>query len=161
MISHPKPWSSSKPGYFFQKCPGRVSITAQNRVYSWLTERLQGLNGRDRSFIRLEAAWLGRHAPSCTIFAQSRQRLQKIAPSKEHPTGTTGSESVDHIAFPAADPRGMRERIRAGGVEMHYRSLLDAKLFQIFLKDPDGGTIELSFFGEIIESEEWHEEAIV
>jgi hypothetical protein len=29
------------------------------------------------------------------------------------------------------------------------------KLFQIFLKDPDDLTVELNFFGELIEEKEW------
>ena len=34
---------------------------------------------------------------------------------------------------------------------MHFRSFPDAKLFQIFLKDPDDVTIELNFLGEVID----------
>ena len=34
---------------------------------------------------------------------------------------------------------------------MHYRSFPDARLFQIFLKDPDDVTIELNFLGEVID----------
>jgi hypothetical protein len=40
-------------------------------------------------------------------------------------------------------------------VEMHYRSFPDAKLFQIFLKDPDDVTIELNFLGEVIDENAW------
>ena len=74
---------------------------------------------------------------------------------KKHPEGTTGSGSVDHIAFLAKDPEGVRRRIQKKGVEMHYRSFPDAKLFQIFLKDPDDVTIELNFLGEVIDEKEW------
>jgi hypothetical protein len=34
---------------------------------------------------------------------------------------------------------------------MHYRSFPDAKLFQIFLKDPNDVTIELNFLGEAVD----------
>jgi hypothetical protein len=38
---------------------------------------------------------------------------------------------------------------------MHFRSFPDAKLFQIFLKDPDDVTIELNFLGEVIDEKAW------
>jgi hypothetical protein len=38
---------------------------------------------------------------------------------------------------------------------MHFRSFPDAKLFQIFLRDPDDVTIELNFLGEVVDPEEW------
>jgi len=74
---------------------------------------------------------------------------------KKHPEGTTGSGSVDHIAFLAKDPWEIRSRIEKEGVEMHFRSIPDSKLFQIFFKDPDDVTIELNFFGEVIDEKEW------
>ena len=74
---------------------------------------------------------------------------------KKHPAGTTGSGSVDHIAFLAKDPWEVRRRIEKEGVEMHFRSIPDSKLFQIFLKDPDDVTIELNFLGEVIQEKDW------
>jgi len=74
---------------------------------------------------------------------------------KKHPKGTTGSGSVDHIAFLAKDPHEVRSRIQKNKVEMHFRSFPDAKLFQIFLKDPDDVTIELNFLGEVIDEKQW------
>jgi len=74
---------------------------------------------------------------------------------KKHPKGTTGSGSVDHIAFLAQNPGAVRERIQKSKVAMHFRSFPDAKLFQIFLKDPDDITIELNFLGEVIDDKEW------
>ena len=58
---------------------------------------------------------------------------------------------MDHIAFLAKDPNEVRERIQKHRIPMHFRSFPDAKLFQIFLKDPDDVTIELNFLGEVIE----------
>ena len=76
-------------------------------------------------------------------------------PEVTRPKGTNGSGSVDHIAFLAQDPEAVRERIQKNKVEMHYRSFPDAKLFQIFLKDPDDVTIELNFLGEVIDEKQW------
>ena len=72
--------------------------------------------------------------------------------------GTRGSGSVDHIAFLAQDPEGVRDRIKKNKVDMQVRSFPDAKLFQIFLKDPDDVTIELNFLGEVVDESKFQGE---
>ncbi|HEY7239016.1 MAG TPA: hypothetical protein VH600_07605, partial [Burkholderiales bacterium] len=59
------------------------------------------------------------------------------------------------IEFLARDPDEVRNRIQKNKIEMHFRSFPDAKLFQIFLKDPDDVTIELNFLGEVIDAKKW------
>jgi catechol 2,3-dioxygenase-like lactoylglutathione lyase family enzyme len=54
---------------------------------------------------------------------------------------------VDHIAFLADDPAGFTRRLKEKGVLYQPRSLPEFDLYQIFLKDPNGLTIELNFFG--------------
>jgi catechol 2,3-dioxygenase-like lactoylglutathione lyase family enzyme len=54
---------------------------------------------------------------------------------------------VDHIAFLADDPSEFRRRFEDAKLEHHARALPDFDLYQIFIKDPDGLTIELNFFG--------------
>jgi catechol 2,3-dioxygenase-like lactoylglutathione lyase family enzyme len=100
--------------------------------------------------------WLKAGGGICVHLAsQAPNRIRDRFLLKKHPKGTTGSGSVDHIAFLARDPKEVRERIQKSMVEMHFRSFPDAKLFQIFLKDPDDVTIELNFLGEVIDEEEW------
>jgi hypothetical protein len=89
------------------------------------------------------------------LASQAPNKIRDRFLLKKHPKGTTGSGSVDHVAFLAKDPKEVRERIRRNKVEMHFRSFPDAKLFQIFLKDPDDVTIELNFLGEVIDENEW------
>ncbi len=60
----------------------------------------------------------------------------------------TGTGSVDHIAFRAADIGGFRARLGTGGVDFHERQVPDMPLSQIFLTDPDGVVIELNFWQE-------------
>jgi catechol 2,3-dioxygenase-like lactoylglutathione lyase family enzyme len=60
---------------------------------------------------------------------------------------TTNSGVVDHVAFVASDPHAFVEHLRKLGVPARPRSLPDVKLYQLFIKDPDGLTIELNFFG--------------
>src|ERR1700694_3587997 len=54
---------------------------------------------------------------------------------------------VDHIAFLANEPGGFIRRFRERGIEYQPRSLPEFDLYQIFIKDPNGLTIELNFFG--------------
>jgi catechol 2,3-dioxygenase-like lactoylglutathione lyase family enzyme len=54
---------------------------------------------------------------------------------------------VDHIAFLATEPGNFIRRFKARGLEFQPRSLPEFDLYQIFVKDPNGLTIELNFFG--------------
>ena len=100
--------------------------------------------------------WLKAGEHICVHLAsQAPNKIRDQFLLKKHPKGTTGSGSVDHIAFLAKDPEQVRSRIQKHKVEMHYRSFPDAKLFQIFLKDPDDVTIELNFLGEVVDPQAW------
>src|ERR1041384_6219633 len=83
---------------------------------------------------------------SVHLASQAPNKIRDTFLLKKHPQGTKGSGQVDHIAFLAKDAEGVRGRIQKNKVEMHYRSFPDAEppLFQIFLKDPDMVTIELT-----------------
>ena len=54
---------------------------------------------------------------------------------------------VDHIAFLASEPENFVKRFKALGMAYRPRSLPESDLFQLFIKDPNGLTIELNFFG--------------
>ena len=62
---------------------------------------------------------------------------------------------IDHIAFLATDPGGFVKRLKEMGVPVRPRSLPEAELFQLFIKDPDGLTIELNFFGVVTADPDW------
>ena len=47
----------------------------------------------------------------------------------------------------ATDPGAFVRRLRERAVEYQPRSLPEFDLYQIFVKDPNGLTIELNFFG--------------
>jgi catechol 2,3-dioxygenase-like lactoylglutathione lyase family enzyme len=102
--------------------------------------------------------WLKANGETCVHLAsQDPNEIRDKFLLKKHPKGTTGSGSVDHIAFLAQKANEVRERIQKNNMEMHFRSFPDAKppLFQIFLKDPDDVTIELNFLGEKIREDDW------
>jgi catechol 2,3-dioxygenase-like lactoylglutathione lyase family enzyme len=69
-------------------------------------------------------------------------------------SATTNAGVVDHIAFLATDPKGFSERLAAAGVRARKRYLAGIALFQMFVKDPDGLTIELNFPG-VADAPDW------
>jgi len=115
-----------------------------------------GLELAERPDFGFPGYWLKTGDNICVHLAsQDPNKIRDNFLLKKHPKGTTGSGSVDHIAFLAQNPEEVRNRIQKNKVEMHFRSFPDAKLFQIFLKDPDDVTIELNFLGEVIDEKEW------
>jgi catechol 2,3-dioxygenase-like lactoylglutathione lyase family enzyme len=115
-----------------------------------------GLKIAERPDFGFPGYWLKTGDDICVHLAsQAPNKIRDQFLLKKHPKGTTGSGSVDHIAFLAKDPYEVRKRIQKNKIEMHFRSFPDAKLFQIFLKDPDDVTIELNFLGEVIDEKEW------
>jgi catechol 2,3-dioxygenase-like lactoylglutathione lyase family enzyme len=115
-----------------------------------------GMQLAERPDFGFPGYWLKLGEAICVHLAsQEANQIRDTFLLKKHPKGTTGSGSVDHIAFLAQDPYDVRGRIEKSKVEMHFRSFPDAKLFQIFLKDPDDVTIELNFLGEVIDEKQW------
>jgi catechol 2,3-dioxygenase-like lactoylglutathione lyase family enzyme len=115
-----------------------------------------GLQLAERPDFGFPGYWLSVNGEICVHLAsQAPNRIRDTFLLKKHPKGTQGSGSVDHIAFLAQNPTEVRERIQKHKVQMHFRSFPDAKLFQIFLKDPDDVTIELNFLGEVVDEKQW------
>lgn len=54
---------------------------------------------------------------------------------------------IDHVAFLADEPEKFVAHLGNLGVACRPRSLPESELYQLFIKDPDGLTIELNFFG--------------
>jgi catechol 2,3-dioxygenase-like lactoylglutathione lyase family enzyme len=122
-------------------------------------EKVLGMELADRPDFGFPGYWLKTGDAICVHLAsQNPNKIRDRYLLKKHPRGTHGSGSVDHIAFLAQDPEGVRDRIRKNKVEMQVRSFPDAKLFQIFLKDPDDVTIELNFLGEAVDEKKFQGE---
>ena len=119
-------------------------------------QEVLGLELAERPDFGFPGYWLKTGDNICVHLAsQDPNKIRDNFLLKKHPKGTTGSGSVDHIAFLAQNPEEVRNRIQKNRVEMHFRSFPDARLFQIFLKDPDDVTIELNFLGEVIDEKQW------
>ena len=115
-------------------------------------EKVLGLKLADRPDFGFPGYWLKTGDEICVHLAsQKPNKTRDRYLLKKHPRGTTGSGSVDHIAFLAKKPLEVKKRIQKNGVAMQVRNFPDARLFQIFLKDPDDVTIELNFLGEVVD----------
>ena len=57
--------------------------------------------------------------------------------------GDTGA--IDHIAFEATGLQEMVARLEARAIPLRHRKVPDAGLHQIFIRDPNGVTIELTY----------------
>ena len=57
-----------------------------------------------------------------------------------------GSGAFDHIAFRANDPIVLIERLEKTDYAYRERQVSNMNLFQIFLEDPNGITIELNYW---------------
>jgi|TARA_B100001013_G_scaffold19801_1_gene11120 hypothetical protein len=60
----------------------------------------------------------------------------------------TGSGAFDHIAFRAKDPKNLMTRLKENRYEYREREILSMNLFQVFIDDPNGITIELNYWNE-------------
>ncbi len=57
-----------------------------------------------------------------------------------------GSGAFDHLAFRAQDPGILREKLDAAGLPYRKREVPNLGLFQMFVEDPNGITVELNYF---------------
>ena len=82
---------------------------------------------------------------------QVHMGLDGIADSDVYYFGTTAQSArnnsgvVDHIAFMATEPEKFSQRFGKAGLPSRNRYIAPIQLFQIFVTDPDGLTIELNF----------------
>jgi catechol 2,3-dioxygenase-like lactoylglutathione lyase family enzyme len=61
------------------------------------------------------------------------------------PESLTGTGTVDHIAFQAADVNDLRARLKKHKVASRERAVPSLGILQVFLEDPSGVTIELNY----------------
>lgn len=69
--------------------------------------------------------------------------LYYLGTTPQSATDNTGV--IDHIAFLATDPESFAARFESMELKTRKRFLPEFRLFQMFISDPDGLTIELNF----------------
>ena len=78
--------------------------------------------------------------------ADSNEAMEAFIGAKEG--NLEGSGAIDHVAFSGSDVRAFVARAKAHDTEMVHRKVPEFGIHQVFIKDPDGITIELNFRGE-------------
>ena len=99
--------------------------------------------------------WLGMNGKICVHMGQGgvpNSELYYLGSPKGAPTDNSGV--VDHVAFFATGPESFIKRFKERGIAYRPRSFPESELYQLFIKDPDGLTIELNFWG-IKEIKDW------
>lgn len=61
---------------------------------------------------------------------------------------TPGPTAFDHVAFRATDPAILRKCLDDNGYTYRERMVPDLELFQIFVEDPNGVTVEINYFAD-------------
>ena len=74
--------------------------------------------------------------------------LQRYVGGEISTEALQGSGAFDHIAFRANDPSVLIERLKKTDYAYRERQVPNMNLFQIFVEDPNGITIELNYRGE-------------
>ena len=74
--------------------------------------------------------------------------LQRYVGGEISSEALQGSGAFDHIAFRANDPSALIERLKKTDYAYRERQVPNMNLFQIFVEDPNGITIELNYRGE-------------
>jgi catechol 2,3-dioxygenase-like lactoylglutathione lyase family enzyme len=82
--------------------------------------------------------------PGYWLYSGSRAVVHLFANQTERMAGSTGS--VDHISFKAHDLPGTQAGLRDKGIAFEEMALPDHELHQLFLRDPFGLKVELTFY---------------
>jgi hypothetical protein len=64
------------------------------------------------------------------------------------PNAGDGTGAVDHIAFNSVDPEALVALLKKKNLPYREKKVPNMNLFQIFLEDPNGVTLEINYYGE-------------
>jgi catechol 2,3-dioxygenase-like lactoylglutathione lyase family enzyme len=82
--------------------------------------------------------------PGCWLYLGDQPVLHVLARQAAAPPDDA-QPVIDHFALDAEDRAGFEHRLQAAGQPFESRRLADSGIWQIFLTDPDGARVELSF----------------
>jgi len=110
-----------------------ADLDASVRFY----EDVVGLKKGERPPVPIPGAWL---------YCGDRPVVHLVS---ETGRDSKGTGTMDHVAFRAIDLEVYTKRLSDGGYKFKERDIPTMDLHQVFLKDPDGVTIELNFWKEV------------
>ena len=82
--------------------------------------------------------------PGYWLYTQGRAVVHLFANLQQREQGSTGA--LDHISFRAHGLAAMQQRLRSRGHAFDEMALPDAGVHQIFLRDPFGLKVELTYY---------------
>ena len=83
--------------------------------------------------------------PGHWFYIGDRAVVHVLPSAQSAPRGTEAT--IDHFALQADGLPDFEQRLRAAGQPYERRRLADSGIWQLFLTDPDGACVELSFQG--------------
>lgn len=95
--------------------------------------RVLGLTNGDRPPFDFPGAWLYLEDAPVVHLIGGRSK------------GATDTGSIDHVAFRASGLAEMRQRLEEANVEFREREVPRLRMAQLFVRDPDGVTVEINF----------------
>ena len=111
-----------------------------------------GLEDGERPDFPFPGAWLYTDSTAVIhligVAPDDPSGLQRYVGGEISTEALQGSGAFDHIAFRANDPSVLTERLKQADYEYRERQVPNMNLFQIFVEDPNGITIELNYWGE-------------
>ena len=111
-----------------------------------------GLEDGERPDFPFPGAWLYTDSTAVIhligVAPDDPSGLQRYVGGEISTEALQGSGAFDHIAFRANDPSVLTERLKQTDYEYRERQVPNMNLFQIFVEDPNGITIELNYWGE-------------
>jgi catechol 2,3-dioxygenase-like lactoylglutathione lyase family enzyme len=90
--------------------------------------------------------------PGAWLYLGDQAVIHLIGLPPGDPAAVTGSGAVNHLAFMGSDCQEFLARISTAGMAHDVRDVPGLDQRQVFLKDPNGVTVEISFQGEIARS---------
>jgi catechol 2,3-dioxygenase-like lactoylglutathione lyase family enzyme len=106
-------------------------------------KNILGLTEVDRPPLPFPGAWFGVPTPvGEAIIHMYAGHAATTEPDGSVPVGT---KALDHVAMSAIGYDAIRERLRAAGLEWREGGIRGGNLWQLYVFDPSGVQIELSF----------------
>ncbi len=114
-----------------------------NATVQFYTEIL-GLKEVDRPAFGFPGAWLATPTPGAQAIFHLYAGGPALGPAGQAPVGTA---AIDHISLSAVGFQGYRRRIAAAGISWREFIVPHTSLWQLFVYDPNGVLLELTFEG--------------
>jgi catechol 2,3-dioxygenase-like lactoylglutathione lyase family enzyme len=112
-------------------------------------EEALGFHSGPRPSFRFPGAWM--YTPPAPGEAEGRAVVHligtdgKVAEPSQPVAAKPDTGAFDHIAFAASDIKQLHARLKRHGIAFHERKVPGRPLHQVFIKDPEGLTIELNY----------------